>query len=115
MMTHCVGKAWAQFSHERREVVIKSFRQLGLSLPINGTSDGEISIKGLATAPLMRSICAWKTQGLPDTSLGESSSAASSESDEDHDFLNENIFQTLETPAAQMLSGSSSGMDEGIS
>ncbi|KAG0642465.1 hypothetical protein HOY80DRAFT_1036596 [Tuber brumale] len=49
MMTYCMGHAWSEFSYDRQEVVIKCFLQLGLSLPINGSSDGKISIKGLET------------------------------------------------------------------
>ena len=53
MMTHCVAEAWTAFTQKKREVMIKSFRQLGLSLPLDGSSDGEISIKGLDMPILM--------------------------------------------------------------
>jgi len=64
MMTHCVAEAWTAFTQKKREVMIKSFRQLGLSLPLDGSSDGEISIKGLDTPILMDALREWRTQGV---------------------------------------------------
>ena len=43
-----VGEAWERFSTEKVEVVRRAFRIFGLSLPINGSEDHKISIKGLA-------------------------------------------------------------------
>jgi hypothetical protein len=40
MMTRCVGEAWERFCREKREVIIRSFRCIGDSLPIDGSSDG---------------------------------------------------------------------------
>ena len=51
-MTLCVGEAWEQFNREKREVVVRSFRCLGISHPIGGSCDDEISIKGLDTTVL---------------------------------------------------------------
>jgi len=51
MMIRCVGVAWERFCQEKREVIIRSFRCIGASLPIDGSFDGEISIKGLPTTP----------------------------------------------------------------
>jgi len=48
-ITHVVGEAWERFSTERVEVVCRAFRIVGLSLPIDGSEDHKISIKGLAT------------------------------------------------------------------
>lgn len=41
-----VGEAWERFSTTRQAVVQKSFRILGLALPIDGSCDMEISVKG---------------------------------------------------------------------
>ena len=56
MMTQCVGEAWEQFNREKREVVVRSFRCLGISLPIDGSCDDEISIKGLDTTVLAQGL-----------------------------------------------------------
>ena len=44
-----VGAAWERFSQAKGDVVRRSFRCVGLSLPIDGTADQEISIKGIET------------------------------------------------------------------
>jgi len=65
IMTRCVGAAWERFCQEKREIIIRSFRCIGTSLPIDGSSDGEISIKGLPTPHLITTLKDWKTQGAP--------------------------------------------------
>jgi hypothetical protein len=62
-MTRCVGKAWQQFSITRQEVVVQSFRKLGLSLPIDGSCDAELSIKGLDPEVLRSGLKEWRTRG----------------------------------------------------
>jgi len=54
-----VGEAWARFSTERAEVVRRAFRIVGLSLPIDGSEDHEISIKGLASDHLAEHLKDW--------------------------------------------------------
>ena len=60
MMTQCVGEAWEQFNRlgEKREVVVRSFRcqLVGISLPIDGSCDVEISTKGLDTTALVEGL-----------------------------------------------------------
>jgi len=63
MMTRCVGAAWERFCRERREVIIRSFCCICASLPIDGSFDGEISIKGLPTPHLMTALKDRKTRG----------------------------------------------------
>jgi len=48
MTTHCVGEAYAQFHAEKANVIVSSFRKLGLSLPVDGSHglDHELDIKG---------------------------------------------------------------------
>jgi len=53
MMTKCVGDAREIFNRKNRDVVIRSFRCLGIALPIEGSCDNEISIKGLETTMLV--------------------------------------------------------------
>ena len=90
MMTRCVGQAWERFCREKREVIIRSFRCIGASLPIDGSSDGEISIKGLPTSSLMTALKDWKTRGAPTAEEGPASSSDdtsedSSSSDDESD------------------------------
>ncbi|KAG0133548.1 hypothetical protein HOY82DRAFT_536636 [Tuber indicum] len=56
VVTRAVGEAWEQFSRERVEVVRRSFRIVGLSLPIDGSEDHELSIKGLANDSLIEGL-----------------------------------------------------------
>jgi hypothetical protein len=62
-MTRCVGQAWEQFSSTRKEVVVQSFRKLGMSLPIDGSCDAELSIKGLDPEVLRSGLKDWRTRG----------------------------------------------------
>ena len=55
-LTQAVREAWTRFSSKRAEVVLCSFCTLGLSLPINGSEDYKISIKGLATDILVEQL-----------------------------------------------------------
>ena len=50
-MTKCVGEAW-EINREKRDVVIRRFRCLGIALPTDGSCDNEISIQGLDTTML---------------------------------------------------------------
>ncbi|RPB01809.1 hypothetical protein L873DRAFT_1566635, partial [Choiromyces venosus 120613-1] len=47
LTTWAVGEAWERFTRDRREVVVKAFRVLGISLPISSVCDQEISVKGV--------------------------------------------------------------------
>ena len=46
MMTHCVSKAFYDFHREKGDVIRRSFRKVGLTLPIDGSLDHELDIKG---------------------------------------------------------------------
>ena len=52
--TEAVGRAWDKWhqSDSQRKVIIQSFRSSGISLPIDGSSDSELSIKGFAPGEL---------------------------------------------------------------
>jgi len=49
LTTKCIADSWVEFNREKKDVVIRSFRQLetGISLPIDGSCDSELNIKGL--------------------------------------------------------------------
>jgi len=46
MTTHCVRKAFYEFQAERREVIRPSLWKVGLTLPIDGSRDHELDVKG---------------------------------------------------------------------
>ena len=46
LTTTCVGDAFYQFHLTKSEIIRRVFRQVGLSLPVDGTSDSELKIKG---------------------------------------------------------------------
>jgi len=71
LTTWKVGQAWEVFSREQAEVVIKSFRILGLVLAINGTCDDEISVKGIESAYLVEVLKEWERVGLTVIDLEE--------------------------------------------
>lgn len=47
LMTWIVGETWDWLHQEKSELIIKSFRQVGITLPIDGAQDSELMIKGL--------------------------------------------------------------------
>lgn len=49
MTTECVGNAFRQFHNEKAEIIRRSLRKVGLSLPINGSQDYELDIKGFTS------------------------------------------------------------------
>jgi len=46
MTTECVGNAFHHFHSQKAEIIRSSFRNVGLSLPIDGSSDSMLDIKG---------------------------------------------------------------------
>jgi hypothetical protein len=88
-MTRCVGKAWEQFCTTRQEVVVKSFRKLGLSLPIDGSCDEELSIKGLDAEVLRSGLKEWMTRGCHQEQ--DEYSESDDDSDEDLAHLMEGL------------------------
>jgi len=47
LVTWAVGEAWERFCLKHKDLVINTFRKLGLTLPIDGSQDHELSIKGI--------------------------------------------------------------------
>ena len=60
-VTRAIGDAWTQFSTNRAKVVRLAFRIVGLSLPLDGSADSELSIKGLANDLLVEGLKEWET------------------------------------------------------
>ena len=63
-VTWAVGDAWERFSAEKVAVVKKAFRVVGLALPIDGSADHEISIKGIETGFLTEGLKDWQEGGI---------------------------------------------------
>jgi len=59
LCTWAVGEAWERFSANQAHVVERAFTAVGLALPIDGSRDSEISIKGLETSLFMEGIKDW--------------------------------------------------------
>ena len=53
--TESVGRAWDEWhqSDSQRKVIIQSFWSSGILLPIDGSSDSQLSIKGFASGELI--------------------------------------------------------------
>ena len=51
-----MGDVLEKFSTQRVEVILRAFRVVGLSLPIDGSEDHELSIKGLANEFLVEGL-----------------------------------------------------------
>ena len=47
LMTHWVGQAWEKLHIEHKDTIIKTFRQVGLSLNPDGSEDSELKIRDL--------------------------------------------------------------------
>ena len=60
-----VGAAWRRFCRDKREATIRSSCCIDASLTIDGSSDSEISNKGLPTPHLMPALKDRKTRGVP--------------------------------------------------
>lgn len=48
LITKCVGEAWELFCIKHQELIVTTFRKLGLTLPIDGSCDNELAIKGIS-------------------------------------------------------------------
>ena len=120
MMTKCVGEAWEKFCREKREVIIRSFRCIGAFLPIDGSSDGEISINGLPTPNLMTALKDWKTRGAPTaeediTSGNDDTSEDSSSSDNEFDDEGQPLVSVATQGKARMRGVSGHGRAGSVS
>lgn len=84
MTTWAVGDAWERFSKEKQQVVIRSFWAVRLALPIDGSCDSKISIKGLDTAGLTAKHRDWHLDGFD---AGEADLVEVNGKDDENEFL----------------------------
>jgi len=59
--TWAVGEAWERFSREKEEVVHHPFHCVSIALPIDGSADAQISIKGTETGYLVEGLASVHT------------------------------------------------------
>ena len=86
MTTWAVGDAWEEFCRERKEVIQRSFRAVGLSLPIDGSCDNEISLKGLDMERLITDLKSWHIGRVSDEDEGEISEGDDQNECVDYEF-----------------------------
>ena len=77
LTTWAVDEAWERFSTTRQAVVQKSFRILGLALPIDGSCDMEISLKGIDQTYLRDGLLDWRQGSLEGEDTAEVEQEAS--------------------------------------
>ncbi|KAG0136043.1 hypothetical protein HOY82DRAFT_599836 [Tuber indicum] len=53
LIQRCLAKVWHAFCCTRRDIIVTSFCKVGLSLPIDGSYDLELSIKGIPSEELV--------------------------------------------------------------
>ncbi|RPA90955.1 DDE-domain-containing protein [Choiromyces venosus 120613-1] len=75
MITHCVGDAFYKFHSEKASIICTSFRKVSLSLPVDGSLDGELDIKGFTGLEIGN----WRQD------LGSVDDSADVRSEEDHE------------------------------
>ena len=46
MTKHIVGDAWEQFCKDKKDIICKAFRIVGITLPIDDSQDHRLQIKG---------------------------------------------------------------------
>lgn len=69
MTTWAVGEAWERFCLSWQEVIKRSFTAVGLSLPIHGSRETEMYIKGMDMAKLVEDLQDWTIGGLEQPTL----------------------------------------------
>ncbi|RPA93862.1 hypothetical protein L873DRAFT_1846912 [Choiromyces venosus 120613-1] len=85
MISWAVGEAWEQFCLSQKEVIRCSFTTVGLSLPIDGSCDSEISLKGInmGQPELVENLRVWTVGGLEQPMLDIDSDGEESLPDDD--------------------------------
>ena len=64
LCTWAVGEVWERFSQDHAQMVRRSLTATGLALPIDGSRDSEISVKGLDTSLLIAALEDWHEGAL---------------------------------------------------
>jgi len=59
LCTWAVGEAWERFSQNQAHIVKRAFTATGLALPIDGSCDSKISVKGLDSSLLIAGLQDW--------------------------------------------------------
>lgn len=80
MLTKWVGQAWHELHAKQSELIRQTFRKLGLSLPVDGSEDEEISIKDMPNIE----VGDWKLKD-PDDDNKQDVQDSESEGEEDED------------------------------
>jgi len=52
MTTHVVDRAWKASCQQKQGLFVKAFQDVGVTVPINGSQDGEIKIKGFTASEI---------------------------------------------------------------
>jgi len=52
LTTHVVATAWIQFCIDKRDMICKAFRDVGITLPVDGSQDSKLAIKGIDSADI---------------------------------------------------------------
>ncbi|RPB01507.1 hypothetical protein L873DRAFT_628596 [Choiromyces venosus 120613-1] len=52
MTPHVVSCTWKAFCQQKQSLIVKAFRDVGVMLPIDGSQDGDIKIKGFTTSEI---------------------------------------------------------------
>jgi len=52
MTTHVVATAWIQFCIDKGDMICKAFRDIGITLPVDGSQDSKLAIKGIDSADI---------------------------------------------------------------
>jgi len=88
LVTHAVGQAWEIFCERNQESVIQTFLSLGLTLPIDGSCDNELSVKGIS--PDLLQIGDWRRGGMDTEALAcgicEPLATETAFEDDDYDY-----------------------------
>jgi len=82
LCTGAVGEAWERFSANQSHVVERAFTAVGLALPIDGSGDSEISIKGLETSLFVEGIKDWADGAMVATGMVEADGDGEEEQDQ---------------------------------
>jgi len=65
LTTWCIGDAFYKFHSEKSDIVSRSFRKVGLSLPPDGSCDDELDIKGFGGLE----IGDWRETGMEEVDI----------------------------------------------
>ena len=91
LSTWAVGEAWERFSNSHASVVQRAFTAVGLTLPIDGSQDSEISIKGLETSLFIDGLRDWEEGGVVGAGIIEDEGGGESEGEVELDIAEDEL------------------------